>query len=142
MFGEDEESLPPAELGGGELKLAGRIDRVDIGPEGAIVRDYKGRSAVDGADKWLAKGKLQMGLYVRAVQQLLQLDVVGGLYQQIGGDEPRPRGFVVDEADPAIPLIRGDRMPADQVEALLADIEAAALEAVDRKAVTAVGAPS
>ena len=130
VFGEGEESLPPAELGGGELKLRGRIDRVDIGPEGAIVRDYKGRSAVEGADKWLAKGKLQMGLYVRAVQELLELDVVGGLYQQIGGEESRPRGFLVDDADANIKLTRGDRMPAEQARELLADIEAAALEAV------------
>ena len=92
-FGEPGE-LGAAELGGGELKLQGRIDRVDVGPEGAIIRDYKGRSAVDGAEKWLEKGKLQMGLYVRAAQQLLGLDVVGGLYQQIGGEEARPRGFV------------------------------------------------
>jgi RecB family exonuclease len=130
VFGEGEESLPPAELGGGELKLRGRIDRVDIGPEGAIVRDYKGRSAVEGADKWLAKGKLQMGLYVRAVQELLELDVVGGLYQQIGGEESRPRGFLVDDADANVKLTRGDRMPAEQARELLADIEAAALEAV------------
>jgi ATP-dependent helicase/DNAse subunit B len=130
VFGEEEGSLPPAELGGGELKLAGRIDRVDIGPEGAIVRDYKGRSAVDGAEKWLAKGKLQMGLYVRAVQQLLELDVVGGLYQQIGGEESRPRGFLLDDADDEVKLSQRDRMPAQQAEELLAEIEAAALEAV------------
>ena len=56
--------------------------------------------------------------------------MVGGLYQQIGGDKDQPRGFVVDDADEAVNLVRGDRMPAEQVEALLAEIEAAALEAV------------
>jgi ATP-dependent helicase/DNAse subunit B len=130
VFGEAENSLPAVELCGGELKLRGRIDRVDIGPEGAIVRDYKGRSAVEGADKWLEKGKLQMGLYVRAVEQLLGVDVVGGLYQQIGGDKSRPRGFVNDEADPGVELTRGDRMSAEQSAELLAAIEEAALEAV------------
>jgi ATP-dependent helicase/DNAse subunit B len=129
-FGTGEGSLPPAELGGGELKLQGRVDRVDVGPEGAIVRDYKGRSAVDSADRWLAKGKLQMGLYVRAVQQLLELEVVGGLYQQIGGDEPRPRGFLVDDADANLALTRGDRMAPEQAQALLDEIEEAAVEAV------------
>jgi len=128
-FGEAGE-LPAAVLGGGELKLQGRIDRVDVGPEGAIIRDYKGRSAVAGAETWLEKGKLQMGLYARAAQQLLGVDVVGGLYQQIGGDKDQPRGFVVDAADEAVNLVRGDRMSAEQAEALLADIEAAALEAV------------
>jgi ATP-dependent helicase/nuclease subunit B len=132
VFGQpaEEGSLPAAELGGGELRLAGRIDRLDAGPEGAIVRDYKGRSAVEGADRWLAKGKLQMGLYVRAVQQLLDVGVVGGLYQQIGGEHARPRGFLVGDADAAVTLTRGDRMSAEQAEAVLAEIEAAAVEAV------------
>jgi ATP-dependent helicase/DNAse subunit B len=130
VFGEDENSLPAAELCDGELKLRGRIDRIDAGPEGAIVRDYKGRSAVEGAEKWLGKGKLQMGLYVRAAQQLLDLDVVGGLYQQIGGDEPRPRGFLLDGVDEGVELTRGDRMTAEHSEELLTAIEAAALQAV------------
>jgi ATP-dependent helicase/DNAse subunit B len=129
-FGEGEDSLPPAQLGDGELKLRGRIDRVDVGPEGAIVRDYKGRSAVESADRWLARGKLQMGLYVRAVEQLLELEVVGGLYQQIGGEEARPRGFLVGDADAEVKLTRGDRISAEQARDLLEDIEAAALEAV------------
>ena len=131
VFGEDDEgSLPPAELAGGELRLRGRIDRVDMGPEGAIVRDYKGRSPVDGAERWLSKGKLQMGLYVRAVQQLLELDVVGGLYQQIGGDELRPRGFLREGVDESVKIPGPDRMSPEQVEELLAEIEDAALEAV------------
>ena len=130
-FGSGEPGvLPAAELGGGELRLQGRIDRVDVGPEGAIIRDYKGRSGVDGAERWLEKGKLQMGLYARAAQQLLGVEVVGGLYQQIGGEQDRPRGFVVDDADEQVSLVRGDRMPAEQAEDLLAAIEAAALEAV------------
>jgi ATP-dependent helicase/DNAse subunit B len=130
-FGSGEEdSLPAAQLGGGELQLAGRIDRVDAGPEGVIVRDYKGRSAVDGAERWLAKGKLQMGLYVRAVQQLLGQEVVGGLYPQIGGDELRPRGFLLDGVDAGVKVPGPDRMAPEQVEALIAEIESAALEAV------------
>jgi ATP-dependent helicase/DNAse subunit B len=130
-FGSGEEgSLPAAQLGAGELKLAGRIDRVDGGPEGVIVRDYKGRSAVDGAERWLSKGKLQMGLYVRAVQQLLGEEVVGGLYQQIGGEELRPRGFLLEGVDEDVRVPGPDRMSPEQVEDLLAEIESAALEAV------------
>jgi ATP-dependent helicase/DNAse subunit B len=130
-FGSDDEgSLPPAQIGGGELKLAGRVDRVDLGPDGAIVRDYKGRSPVDGAERWLAKGKLQMGLYVRAVQQLLGQEVVGGLYQQIGGDELRPRGFLLEGVDDDVKIPGPDRMAPEQVEALLAEIESAALQTV------------
>ena len=56
--------------------------------------------------------------------------MVGGLYQQIGGDEPRPRGFLVNDADAQVALTRGDRISAEQARELLADIEAAALEAV------------
>jgi RecB family exonuclease len=129
-FGEPDGGLPAAELCGGELKLRGRIDRVDVGPEGAIVRDYKGRSAVESADRWLARGKLQMGLYARAVEQLLGLEVVGGLYQQIGGDQPRPRGFLLEEADQDVGLTRGDRVSPEEASELLDEIEAAALEAV------------
>ena len=68
-----EESLPVLELGEG-LRLRGRIDRVDIGPEGeAVVYDYKGERA-PRARNWASELSFQIALYMRAVEQLLHLE--------------------------------------------------------------------
>ena len=108
----------------------GRIDRVDAGPEGVIVRDYKGRSPVDGAERWLAKGKLQMGLYVRAVQQLLGRTSSAGCTSRSAARSCGRAGSC-STASTRTSSSRGrDRMAPEQVETLLAEIEAAALEAV------------
>jgi ATP-dependent helicase/DNAse subunit B len=50
-FGGAEDALAPAELAGGELRLQGRIDRVDVSADGAeaIVYDYKGKGAPNGS---------------------------------------------------------------------------------------------
>ena len=46
-FGGPEDPLGPAELAGGELRLQGRIDRIDVSADGgeAIVYDYKGKGS-------------------------------------------------------------------------------------------------
>ena len=48
----------------------------------AVVYDYKSSSAPAPA-KWIGEGKLQVALYMRAVEQLLGLRVVGGFYQPL-----------------------------------------------------------
>ena len=60
-FGQAEDPYPPLELDGGALRLAGRIDRIDVDASGkeAIVYDYKGKTATAQA-KWLEEGKLQI----------------------------------------------------------------------------------
>jgi hypothetical protein len=135
-FGGDGDPLPPAELAGGELRLEGRIDRVDVGGMGAsgrreaIVYDYKGKGAPPQA-KWLADARLQVGLYVLALPHLLDLEAVGGLYQPLGRDDDgRPRGLLLEDADPSLSTVDRDRLAPEDFEARLQEVLDAALAAV------------
>lgn len=109
-FGGAGDVLPPVALTE-ELALQGRVDRVDLSPDGsrAIVYDYKGATATARA-KWESEGRLQLPLYLLALPELLGVAVDGGLYQPLAGDDPRPRGLVRDGADAG----RGDILPADR----------------------------
>jgi ATP-dependent helicase/DNAse subunit B len=131
-FGGPEDKLGPAELAGGELRLQGRIDRIDVSPGGgeAIVYDYKGKGAPPQA-RWLDDANLQVGLYLLALPQLLDLEAVGGLYQPLGRDDDgRPRGLLLDGADPGLTSVSKDRLPSEEFEALLQEVLGAALQAV------------
>ena len=60
----------------------------------AIVYDYKGKGAPPQA-RWIEDARLQVGLYLLALPQLLGLEAVGGLYQPLGRDDDgRPRGLL------------------------------------------------
>ena len=129
-FGPDDEH-PALELPGG-VRVSGRIDRVDTGPGGtALVYDYKGRIAVESAS-WRAKRKYQIALYMVAARSVLGLDPVGGLYQPIGGRDPRARGLLLDDADPGLKVVRTDRRPPDEfraiVDGVLEDVAAVVAE--------------
>jgi ATP-dependent helicase/nuclease subunit B len=131
-FGGSEDPLGPAELAGGELQLQGRIDRIDVSADGgeAIVYDYKGKGAPPQA-KWLDESRLQVGLYLLALPQLLGMEAVGGLYQPLGRDDDgRPRGLLLDDADPGLASVDRDRLAPSEFEALLDDVLEAALAAV------------
>jgi ATP-dependent helicase/DNAse subunit B len=130
-FGQTEDPYPPLELDGGALRLAGRIDRIDVDASGqeAIVYDYKGKTATAQA-KWLEEGKLQIGLYLLTVRHVLGLEPVGGLYQPLGGAEARPRGAVLKDADQGLQAFGTDRVDADRLEELLAACADAARTAV------------
>jgi ATP-dependent helicase/DNAse subunit B len=133
-FGMAEDPYPPLELDGGALRLAGRIDRIDVGVRGdgvqeAIVYDYKGKTATAQA-KWLEEGKLQIALYLLAARHVLGLEPVGGLYQPLGGIEARPRGAILREADPGLDAFGTDRVDADRLQELLEACADAARTAV------------
>lgn len=132
-FGMAEDPHPALELDDGALRLAGRIDRVDVGPDPArpeaIIYDYKGKTATEQS-KWLEKGKLQIALYMLAVRGVLGLEPVGGLYQPLGGTEARPRGAVLRDADPELATFATDRVDEDELEALLEACAEAARTAV------------
>jgi RecB family exonuclease len=100
------------------------------GSREAVVYDYKGRSAPPSQARWLAEAKLQIGLYMLAVPQLLGLEAVGGLYQPLGAEDPRPRGLLREDADPALDAVRTDRLDEAAFEARLQEVRDAALEAV------------
>jgi ATP-dependent helicase/DNAse subunit B len=130
-FGQAEDPFPPLELDGGALRLAGRIDRIDVDASGreAIVYDYKGKTATAQA-KWLEEGKLQIALYLLTVRHVLGLEPVGGLYQPLGGTEARPRGAVLKDSDQGLQAFGTDRVDEEGLEELLAACAAAARTAV------------
>ncbi len=117
-FGEGDDGLPALELAGG-VKIGGRIDRIDKGRGGeAIVYDYKGRNAPDSAS-WRRERKYQIALYVLAARDVLGLDPIGGLYQPLGGRDQRPRGLVLDGADPGLDTVATDRHDREGFDAIV-----------------------
>ncbi|WP_028059212.1 PD-(D/E)XK nuclease family protein [Candidatus Solirubrobacter pratensis] len=123
-FGGDHDEAPALELDG--VSVSGRVDRVDVGPAGAVVRDYKGRTVHAGA-RWGEDGRLQAALYALAVQERLGLDVAGALYQPIGRADQRPRGLVRDDVPGR--YVNGDVVDAESFEAGLEEARAAATRA-------------
>jgi RecB family exonuclease len=128
-FGIDEEGPGPLELG--ELALRGRIDRIDVAPDGrrALLHDYKTAVEVPGRKKLVTEGKLQLPLYMLAAQRELGLEPIGAVYHPLGGRrDRRPRGILLADE----PLLDGlehvntDRCSPEELEETL---EAAVEEA-------------
>jgi ATP-dependent helicase/DNAse subunit B len=119
--------LPALDLGGG-MTLRGRIDRVDVSAGGdAVVYDYKGSSAPAGA-RWIRDGKLQVALYMRAVEDLLHVPVVGGFYQPLSGRDLRARGVLDGEAGLEIECVAPDVYEREELREMLGEAVAAARE--------------
>jgi ATP-dependent helicase/DNAse subunit B len=126
-------ALPALELGGG-FKLRGRIDRIDVGSRGeAVVYDYKGKDA-PAAARWIKDGKLQVALYMRAAEQLLGLDVIGGLYQPLSGSDMRARGVLDGESGVELDCVSTDVRDRAELAELLADALAKAREVAGQAA--------
>jgi ATP-dependent helicase/DNAse subunit B len=126
-------ALPALELGGG-FKLRGRIDRIDVGSRGeAVVYDYKGKDAPASA-RWIKDGKLQVALYMRAAEQLLGLDVIGGLYQPLSGSDMRARGVLDGEAGVELDCVSTDVRESVELTELLTDALAKAREVAEQTA--------
>lgn len=151
-FPEDTPSLPPLDLGDG-VRLRGRIDRVDVHASAhgdqAVVYDYKGAVA-PAPDRWAGERSMQVALYMRAVEQLLGLRVVGGFYQPLSGRDLRARGLLAvgdgvraaGSAEPAegggaelgasaveLECVRGDARDPEEVQAIVDELLALAREA-------------
>jgi ATP-dependent helicase/DNAse subunit B len=125
--------LPAWELGGG-VRMRGRIDRVDVGDLGqAVVYDYKARTAPPAA-RWLSDGNLQVALYMRAVEDLLDVKAVGGFYQPLSGSDLRPRGLLEQDGGVELDCVRGDMREHDEVREILDGALAAAREAATQAA--------
>ena len=87
-----EVSIPEPGLDLGGVLMRGRIDRIDRQSwmAYAIVRDYKTSAPPALGAGIVAKGFLQIPLYITAVRELLGYEAVGGVYQPLrGGGEPR-----------------------------------------------------
>ncbi len=127
-FGREGDEHGPLVLAPGELEVTGRVDRVDVGHGGAIVRDYKGASAPKGAG-WAEGGALQVALYMLAARELLGLQPVGGLYQPLWSKDSRPRGLVRD--DVAGRYVKNDVVDEPGLEAALGEIRERALSTAE-----------
>jgi ATP-dependent helicase/DNAse subunit B len=132
MLGEE-----PADLGDG-LVLSGKIDRVDVHGDQAIIIDYKTGSVSKNwpAAKWISEGVIQNALYALVYgARNPKGDVVGALYQPVRvgkPDDARPRGALVREADEERSrIVRTDRIDEDQFAELLLEARALAVEAVE-----------
>src|SRR3954451_426852 len=118
----------------GPRRLSGRIDRVGVRDGDTFIVDYKGKTATPVA-RWIQDGKLQLGLYVLAARELARADAlpgppVGAIYQPLGAEDPRPRGMLLDDADPGRTVVSTDRLSPEEFEAKLAEVLAAAEEAI------------
>jgi RecB family exonuclease len=115
-FGEQEDSERPVlELDG--WGLHGAIDRVDRDREGrAVVIDYKLSGRVTPLEKFEEQAKLQLPLYLLAVERHWGAAAVGALYHPLRATSTRrPRGIVLDEA--AADLAAYGLYPRDVVDA-------------------------
>jgi ATP-dependent helicase/DNAse subunit B len=129
--GDGEDELPAVELEDGELRVQGRIDRVDVGPGGeAVVVDYKSGKAGMPHAKWLAERHFQGVLYLLAVRHVLGLEPAGALYQALGAESLTPRGAVLDSSSAAATAHAKDRLTEEELDVLVAEVVAVALEAV------------
>jgi RecB family exonuclease len=135
-FGEHEESERPVlDLGG--WGLHGAIDRVDRDRDGrAIVIDYKLSGRVTPLEKFEEQAKLQLPLYLLAVERHWGGAPVGGLYHPLRGTSVRrPRGVVLDEAAADLGsygLYPRDVVDAGEMERLLDESRRRASEIVAR----------
>jgi RecB family exonuclease len=130
-FGTEGAPHPAVELADGALALCGRVDRVDLDPadQTILVYDYKsGTSGINKAADWASENCFQPALYMRAMESLLGVQAVGGLYQPLRG-KLRPRGAVRDDADPDVDLAKADRFSEERFEELIDGQVAAALQA-------------
>jgi ATP-dependent helicase/DNAse subunit B len=123
-FSESEAvEQPPLELDG--WRLHGAIDRVDRDPGGrALVIDYKLSGKVTPREKLEEQAKLQLQLYLIAVAELWDAEIVGGLYHPLRGtSERRARGLVREDAAAALSgygLAKTDVVDAEEFAELLA----------------------
>ncbi len=81
----------PFALGG--VALRGSIDRVDRGPAGVVVTDYKSSGTVKGHGSYAKAGLIQVPVYAAAAAALLGGEPVGGVYRSL--KTRRARGFWV-----------------------------------------------
>ena len=112
-FGGAGDELPAVELAGGELRLAGRIDRIDAvpGAREAIVYDYKGRSAPPSQARWIARGQApDRPLHAR---RAAAARARGRRRALPAARAPRTRAraaLLREDADPGLDAVRTDRL--------------------------------
>jgi|HubBroStandDraft_6_1064221.scaffolds.fasta_scaffold05861_2 hypothetical protein len=117
--------LPALDLGEG-VEVRGRVDRVDLAPDGAaVVYDYKGAFAPP-PDRWVAERSFQAALYMRAVDALPDVRAVGGFYQPLSGRDLRARGVLAQGEGVELECVRGDAREPAEVRELVEEVLTAA----------------
>lgn len=135
-FGIDREEDPGA-LQFDDWELHGFIDRIDIDRSSgaAIVHDYKLGKTVIAQGRFERQRRLQLALYLRALQRRWRLSPAAGLYQPLGGgDSAVPRGLgrkeELDESLAGLGLHARDWVDEETFEARLDAAERLATEYV------------
>ena len=114
-FGFDAEGDPGA-LDFGDWELHGFIDRIDVDRSRgtAIVHDYKLSREVPAHGSFESKRRMQLALYLKAVQEKWDLQPDAGLYQPLGkAGSGVPRGLArkeVRDDDPGAPRPPQERL--------------------------------
>ncbi len=120
----------------GDFAVTGKIDRIDTDPRfsaHALVQDYKSGKSADGVATMIARGRLQVPLYVLAARDLLGLEPIGGLYRALGPGGAA-RGVISDEAADVVPayLAATDIVGQETLWALVEEARAVAIDHVRR----------
>ena len=92
----------PIPVGDTAVTVRGKIDRIDAGPAGILVTDYK-LGDVCGRDTWVDRRMLQVALYADIAGRTLERPVAGGVYRSLKTGSAR--GFW--RADLGVPLGEG-----------------------------------
>jgi RecB family exonuclease len=109
------EAGAPFQMGG--VGLHGKVDRVDLGPGGVVVTDYKSSSAVHGHAEFQSRRLLQVVVYARAAAAAFDTAPVAGVYRSLSARTLR--GFWDTEHAGADPLMRDkDTVGHEQVSQL------------------------
>jgi hypothetical protein len=72
---------------------------------------------------------VEVELYMRAVEELLGLEAVGGFYQPLSGSDLRARGVLDGESGVELECVRGELREHAQMRELLEDAVASAHKA-------------
>jgi RecB family exonuclease len=125
-FGEED----PEDFG--TFALRGRIDRIDSGPEGFVITDYKSGS-VNGMQmaKFEDAGLVQLPLYAEVVRRRHEFgDPVAGFYRSVL-NVGKPRGFFREGAVDAKRFTRTDGCTEERISELIAEAITRASAAVE-----------
>lgn len=119
----------PFEFGG--VLLRGRVDRVDVCEEGAVVTDYKSSAQVHGHASFATNHTIQLPAYLAAVTHHLGVSGDGAVFRSLG--KRVARGFWrADRVSFDACGAKADAVTAQAVEEILAD-------AAERVAMAAAG---
>jgi hypothetical protein len=120
------------------VRIAGRVDRVDVGPTGAVVTDYKSARDVGKPARLGAGSGIQHILYALATEKLMGLPVVGSVYRSLRSRQMR--GYWRGDLIESLPTeaCEKDVLDATGFSAMIEDLEERVTTAVEGIAAGAI----